>query len=113
MDFEFACYSNEPMSTSTAAPLADAHAHGPVTPILYLGLTALGGALFLPGQYQEYFGITHPGLTKEGLDFGGSHYATTFYCITSFHGFHVFSGTIYILITLFRTIANKTTPGDI
>src|SRR6266850_527007 len=36
---------------------------------LLLGLTALGGALFLLGQYSEYFGILHPGLTKEGLVF--------------------------------------------
>src|SRR5690242_18756294 len=28
---------------------------------LLLGLTALGGALFLLGQYSEYFGILHPG----------------------------------------------------
>ncbi len=66
---------------------------------LWLSLTALGGILFLCGQYQEYFGITHPGLTKEGLTFGASAYASTFYVITSFHGAHVLSGVIYIIAT--------------
>lgn len=66
---------------------------------LWLALTALGGALFLVGQYHEYFGIWHPGLTKQGLVFGASAYASTFYVITSFHGAHVLSGVIYILVT--------------
>jgi cytochrome c oxidase subunit III len=80
---------------------------------LFLGATALGGALFLLGQYSEYFGILHPGLTKEGLVFGQSAYASTFYVITSFHGFHVFSGTIYIVITLVRWLRGRATAGQI
>jgi len=80
---------------------------------LFLGLTALGGALFLLGQYSEYFGILHPGLTKEGLIFGQSAYASTFYVITSFHGFHVLSGTIYILVTLGRWLRQKATAGQV
>ena len=34
--------------------------------LLFLGLTILGGALFLCGQYKEYFGIGGPGLIDEG-----------------------------------------------
>jgi|SRR5581483_4052016 len=80
---------------------------------VFLGLTALGGALFLLGQYNEYFGIFHPGLTKEGLVLGQSAYASTFYVITSFHGAHVFSGTLYILITLMRWLRGKATASQI
>jgi heme/copper-type cytochrome/quinol oxidase subunit 3 len=80
---------------------------------MWLALTALGGMLFLTGQYHEYWGIWHPGLTEQGLAFGKSAYASTFYVVTSFHGFHVLSGTIYILVTLFRNMAGKTTPGEI
>jgi len=80
---------------------------------ILLGATALGGALFLLGQYSEYFGILHPGLAKEGLIFGQSAYASTFYVITSFHGAHVFSGTIYILVTLVRWLRGKATAGQI
>jgi heme/copper-type cytochrome/quinol oxidase subunit 3 len=79
----------------------------------WLSLTALGGALFLCGQYQEYFGIVGHGLTKEGLIFGHSAYASTFYVVTSFHGFHVFSGVVYILITMFRNMSGKATTSQI
>src|SRR6185312_2692112 len=72
--------------------------------VRYLALTALGGALFLCGQYQEYFGIWSHGLTHEGLVFGQSHYATTFYVITSFHGMHVLTGTLYIVAIMVRAM---------
>ena len=78
-----------------------------------LGLTALGGALFLLGQYSEYFGILHPGLTKEGLVFGQGAYASTFYVVTSFHGAHVLTGTLYILVTLVRWLRKTATVGQI
>ena len=80
---------------------------------IFLALTAVGGALFLLGQYTEYFGILHPGLTKEGLVFGQSAYASTFYVITSFHGAHVLSGTLYILITLVRWLRQKATAAQV
>ncbi len=78
-----------------------------------LGATALGGALFLLGQYSEYFGILHPGLSKEGLVFGQSAYASTFYVVTGFHGMHVLAGTLYILITLGRYLKGTATAAQI
>lgn len=65
----------------------------------FLLLTALGGMLFLSGQYHEYFGIWHPGLSERGLHFGSSAYASTFYVTTGFHGAHVFSGVVLLLLT--------------
>ena len=79
---------------------------------LFLALTAALGITFLVGQYAEYFGIFHPGLTKEGLVFGKSAYASTFYTVTSFHALHVFAGTIYILFVLARNTAGKSSPGE-
>jgi cytochrome c oxidase subunit 3 len=79
--------------------------------VRYLGLTALGGILFLCGQYQEYWGIWSHGLTHEGLEFGRSHYATTFYMITGFHGMHVFSGTMYIIAIMVRAMMGKYDHG--
>ena len=82
--------------------------------MIFLALTALGGILFLCGQFKEYFGMpglahltgiewfSH-GLTDEGLVFADSARASTFYLITSFHGFHVFSGVVFLLVTLVRT----------
>jgi cytochrome c oxidase subunit III len=81
--------------------------------VRFLLLTALGGILFLGGQYHEYFGIWHPGLSRQGLDFGSSAYASTFYVTTSFHGAHVFSGVVILLITAFATWRGRTGVHDI
>ncbi len=80
--------------------------------MLWLGLTIIGGALFLVGQYYEYFGIGHAGLIEKGLIFGESAYATTFYIITSFHGMHVLSGVIYLSIMWVRLSRGKYDDGD-
>jgi cytochrome c oxidase subunit III len=79
---------------------------------LFLGLTILGGVLFLCGQYQEYFGIWSHGLTQEGLIFGRSAYATTFYLITSFHGAHVTTGVIYLTVMFIRSAMGKYDHGN-
>ncbi len=79
--------------------------------LLFLGLTILGGALFLTGQFKEYFGIGGPGLIEEGLVFGHSAYASTFYLITSFHGAHVFTGVTYLTVMFIRTAMGKYDGG--
>ena len=83
----------------------------------YLFLTVFGGALFLCGQLQEYWGtfeaiFHHKGLIADGLIFGNSHYATTFYVITGFHGCHVLTGVIYLAIMLVRTLQGKYDDGN-
>lgn len=80
--------------------------------LTYLGLTILGGALFLCGQYQEWFGIWHAGLTQEGLVFGQSHYASTFYIVTGFHGCHVLTGVIYLSVIWIRAAMGKYDNGN-
>jgi len=75
--------------------------------LLWLGLTVLGGVGFLCGQYYEYTHLSH-----EGLHFGYSAYATTFYLITSFHGLHVLTGTIYNSVMWIRTSQGKYDNGN-
>jgi heme/copper-type cytochrome/quinol oxidase subunit 3 len=79
----------------------------------FLLVTALGGILFLCGQYHEYFGIWHPGLTEQGLIFGSSAYASTFYVTTGFHGAHVLSGVVLLSLTALSTSRGKATIHDV
>jgi cytochrome c oxidase subunit 3 len=79
--------------------------------LIFLGLTILGGVLFLTGQFKEYFGIGGPGLIEEGLVFGHSAYASTFYLITSFHGCHVFTGVCYLTVIFIRALLGQFEGG--
>ena len=80
--------------------------------VKYLTLTTLGGILFLCGQYYEYFGMFgFPGLVANGLSFGHSAYATTFYIVTAFHGAHVTSGVIYLAISTIRAKQGRFDDG--
>jgi heme/copper-type cytochrome/quinol oxidase subunit 3 len=79
----------------------------------WLGVTIIGGLMFLCGQFQEYWGIVGHGLIGEGLAFGKSHYATTFFCITGFHGMHVTTGVLYLTGVLVGTAFGKTDANTI
>ncbi|MHB1844251.1 MAG: cytochrome c oxidase subunit 3 [Deltaproteobacteria bacterium] len=74
---------------------------------LFLSLTILGGIGFLLGQVHEYTGLIH-----EGLRFGHSAYANTFYVVTSFHGCHVFAGTCYLSVILVNALRGKYDHGN-
>jgi cytochrome c oxidase subunit III len=73
-----------------------------------LALTALGGLLFLVGQYHEW-----TGLIREGLVLGRSSRASTFYVITGFHGLHVLAGVIYILAVLGQYARGRATAHHV
>jgi heme/copper-type cytochrome/quinol oxidase subunit 3 len=64
----------------------------------WLAATILGGAMFLCGQYQEYWGIVGHGLI------GG---------ITGFHGMHVTTGVLYLTAMLAGTALGKTNANTI
>lgn len=91
--------------------------HNRKSAVRWLLVTALGGGLFLCGQMQEYFGafeflFHHKGLIADGLIFGNSARASTFYLVTSFHGMHVLTGTTYILVMALRTHLGKYDGGN-
>lgn len=67
-----------------------------------LWLTILLGALFTCVQIYEY--------THAGFKFSGHIYGATFFMATGFHGFHVFVGTIFLIVCLMRAYKNHFTP---
>jgi cytochrome c oxidase subunit III len=72
--------------------------------IIGLFLTVALGIIFLGFQMYEYghaaFGF------KEGI------YPSTFYMATGFHGFHVFVGTIFLIVCLFRSMSGHFKPDQ-
>jgi cytochrome c oxidase subunit 3 len=67
-----------------------------------LVLTVALGVLFSCVQAYEY--IHAPFAFKDSI------YGATFFMATGFHGFHVFIGTIFLLVCLLRAIAGDFTP---
>jgi heme/copper-type cytochrome/quinol oxidase subunit 3 len=61
----------------------------------FLGLTILGGAMFLGCQAYEWTHLLTHRLPEAGIAFSTSLFATTFFILTGFHGMHVTGGVIY------------------
>ncbi|NCN27971.1 cytochrome oxidase subunit III [bacterium] len=82
----------------------------------YLGFTILGGIIFLGIQAYEYSHLSHvvgQAMTFNDFEAGPPQFASTFYMVTGFHGLHVLSGVIYLIIMFFRTLAGKYDNGDV
>jgi heme/copper-type cytochrome/quinol oxidase subunit 3 len=63
----------------------------------FLGLTILGGIIFLGLQAYEWDKlINHDKIGLSENPFGSPLFGTTFYMITGFHGMHVTGGVIYL-----------------
>lgn len=67
-----------------------------------LALTIALGALFTVVQLIEY--------GTAGFSFAGNIYGATFFMATGFHGFHVFVGTIFLIVCLVRLLNGDFTP---
>jgi len=74
---------------------------------LFLGLTMLGGIIFLGVQAYEW---TH--LITHGLNVSGNPMGATFYALTGFHGAHVFSGVVYLFFIWLGTLKGKYGPDN-
>lgn len=69
----------------------------------WIGATAIGGIIFLGGQYVEYSELAHLGITL-GFDTASewSTFGMRFYAPTFFHGAHVFVGVLWALEVMRR-----------
>lgn len=75
--------------------------------LLWLGLTILGGALFLGGQAKEYTELC----TEKGMGFTVDQMSSSFFVTTGFHGLHVLTGVIYLSIMWIQGFKGKFTEG--
>ncbi|HEV7264914.1 MAG TPA: cytochrome c oxidase subunit 3 [Falsiroseomonas sp.] len=67
-----------------------------------LALTVLLGISFTGFQLFEYY--------EAPFEFTGGIYPSTFFLATGFHGFHVFVGTCFLAVCLFRAIRGHFSP---
>ncbi|NCN42645.1 heme-copper oxidase subunit III [bacterium] len=79
----------------------------------YLGFTIFGGILFLGLQAYEYNHLADAfGMTLSNFTGGHPLFASTFFVVTGFHGLHVLSGVIYLIVIAGRAAAGKYDSGD-
>lgn len=79
-----------------------------------LGLTILGGLSFLGIQAYEYTHLAHSqGMVLWEFVKGPPQFASTFFMVTGFHGFHVLSGVIYLMTIFGRALAGKYDDGNV
>jgi len=79
--------------------------------LLAYGILRAASKIWWPSG-EPNFGIGEAGLIEQGLVFGRSARATTFFLITSFHGFHVLSGVVLLSVMLVRTAMGKHDGGN-
>jgi cytochrome c oxidase subunit 3 len=87
----------------------------------WLAFTMLGGATFLGIQVYEYQALIHHGLTPRSLPpeivaaqpNASTLFGATFYACTCFHGCHVFSGVVYLALTLIGVLRGRWSVSSI
>jgi hypothetical protein len=68
----------------------------------------VGGAAFLGCQAIEWSHLIHEGARLASNPWGAPQFGQAFFLLTGFHGTHVFSGLVILLITLIRSLQGKT-----
>ena len=75
---------------------------------LNLILTIVGGAAFLGCQAYEWTQLIHEGARLTSNPWGAPQFGQAFFLLTGFHGSHVLSGLVILLITAIRYSMGKT-----
>jgi cytochrome c oxidase subunit 3 len=73
-----------------------------------LVFTIVGGALFLGCQAYEWAELIHEGARLTSNPWGAPQFGQAFFVLTGFHGSHVLSGLIILIVTAIRTSMGKT-----
>ena len=96
-------------SAVMAMAVAAARAAKPKLATLFLALTIVGGFIFLGCQAYEWSHFIGEGatLTNNPWDKAVPQFTASFFVITGFHGFHVFSGVTILAIVAIRAALGK------
>lgn len=78
----------------------------------FLGLTILGGVIFLSLQAYEWTHLIHEGLGLTSNPWGAAQFGTTFFLLTGFHGCHVFAGVVYLGCVLIKALRGGYSAND-
>ncbi len=81
--------------------------------LLFLGLTILGGLIFLGMQAYEWTSIIHEGARLHYNPWGVAQFGSYFFLITGFHGSHVLSGVIILVVTAVRNKMGKSSDEGV
>ena len=81
--------------------------------IKFLFLTLIGGVIFLGMQGFEWATFISEGGRPWGNEWGDRYFGAYFFLITGFHGTHVLSGIVLLVILALRLRAKKSTPEGV
>ena len=78
-----------------------------------LVFTIVGGTLFLGCQAYEWTHLIHAGASLTHSPWGPPQFSQSFFVLTGFHGSHVLSGLIILIVTAVRTAMGKVGPQGV
>jgi len=81
--------------------------------VRFLWLTVLGGSCFLGMQAYEWTNLIGEGATLWSNPWGVPLFTSSFFLITGFHGSHVLSGVIILIITALRSASGRSTANGV
>jgi len=81
--------------------------------IRFLALTIAGGGCFLGMQAYEWASLIREGGTLFSNPWGVPLFTSCFFLITGFHGSHVLSGVVVLIITAIRAARGRSTANGI
>jgi len=76
--------------------------------LLNLIFTIIGGMAFLGCQAYEWTELIHEGARLHTNPWGPPQFGQAFFVLTGFHGSHVFSGLVILIVTAIRTAMGRT-----
>ena len=94
-------------SAVMAMAVGAAHAGNAKAAVKYMAYTIVGGAIFLGCQVYEWSHFIGHGARLYENRWGVPQFAASFFVITGFHGFHVFTGLTIIAIVAWRASRGK------